>query len=69
MWKKQEMNTTSCFSEILWKEAAWESLVLTFSRQSAHGSEVVILTCWLLFTPQEYSWYSFLLEAELTPRP
>jgi hypothetical protein len=37
------------------------------------GREVVSLTCWLPFTPppspQEDSWYSFLLEAEWTPRP
>jgi hypothetical protein len=33
------------------------------------GGEVVSLTRLLLFTPQEDSWYSFLLEAESTPRP
>jgi hypothetical protein len=33
------------------------------------GGEVVSLTCWLLFTPQEDSWYSFLIEAELTRGP
>jgi hypothetical protein len=32
------------------------------------GGEVVSLTCRLPFTPQEDSWYSFVLEAESTPR-
>jgi hypothetical protein len=31
------------------------------------GGKVVSLTRRPLFTPQEESWYSFLLEAELTP--
>jgi hypothetical protein len=35
----------------------------------ADGGEVVRLTLWSLFTPQEDSWYSFLLEAESTPGP
>jgi hypothetical protein len=33
------------------------------------GGEVVSLTRWPPFTPQEDSWYSFLLETESTPRP
>jgi hypothetical protein len=33
------------------------------------GGKVVSLTHWPRFTPQEDSWYSFLLEAELTPGP
>jgi hypothetical protein len=33
------------------------------------GGEVVILTPRPLFTPQEDSWYSFLLEAESMPGP
>jgi hypothetical protein len=33
------------------------------------GDEVVSPKCQLPFTPQEESWYSFLLEAELTPGP
>jgi hypothetical protein len=33
------------------------------------GSEVVSLTHRFLFTSQEDSWYSFLLEAESTPGP
>jgi hypothetical protein len=33
------------------------------------GGKVVSLTCRPPFTPQEGSWYSFLLEAELTPGP
>jgi hypothetical protein len=33
------------------------------------GGEVVSLTRRPLFTSQEYSWYSFLLEAESTPGP
>jgi hypothetical protein len=33
------------------------------------GSEVVSLTRWPPFTPQEESWYSFLLEVEPTPGP
>ena len=40
------------------------------SRQSAHeGGKVVSPTHRPLFTPRKYSWYSFLLEAESTPRP
>jgi hypothetical protein len=35
----------------------------------AAGGKAVSLTCWLPFTPQEDSWYLFLLEAELTPGP
>jgi hypothetical protein len=31
--------------------------------------EVVSPMCWSPFTPQEDSWYSFLLEAELTSGP
>jgi hypothetical protein len=31
--------------------------------------EVISLTCRQPFTPQEDSWYSFLLEAESTPGP
>jgi hypothetical protein len=31
--------------------------------------EVASLTRWPPFTPQEDSWYSFVLEAELTPGP
>jgi hypothetical protein len=34
-----------------------------------HGGEVVSLTRQPPFTPQEDSWYSFLLEAESTPGP
>jgi hypothetical protein len=35
----------------------------------ADGGEVVCLTLRPPFTPQEDSWYSFLLEAESTPGP
>jgi hypothetical protein len=34
-------------------------------KQLTGGGEVVSLTCWPSFIPQEDSWYSFLLEAEL----
>jgi hypothetical protein len=37
--------------------------------QLTDGGEVVSHTCPLPFTPQEDSWYSFLLEAESTPGP
>jgi hypothetical protein len=33
------------------------------------SGEIVSLTLWPPFTPQEDSWYSFLLEAESTPEP
>jgi hypothetical protein len=33
------------------------------------GGEAVSLMRQPLFTPQEYSWYSFRLEAESTPGP
>jgi hypothetical protein len=40
------------------------------SRQSAHGGgKVVSPTHRPRLTPRKYSWYSFLLEAELTPGP
>jgi hypothetical protein len=39
-----------------------------YSRLTYDG-KVVSLTCRLPFTPQEDSWYSFLLEAESTPVP
>ena len=39
------------------------------SRQSAHeASKVVSPTHWPPLPPRKYSWYSFLLEAESTPR-
>jgi hypothetical protein len=37
--------------------------------QFTDGGEVVSPMHWLPFTPQEDSWYSFLLEAELAPGP
>jgi len=40
------------------------------SRQSAHeGGKVVSPTHWAPLPPRNYSWYSFLLEAESTPGP
>jgi hypothetical protein len=39
------------------------------SRQSAHEGGKVANPTYRAFTPRKYSWYSFLLEAELTPRP
>jgi hypothetical protein len=43
---------------------------LTFYIQPAKdGGEVVSLTRWPGFTPQEDSWYSFLLEAKWIPAP
>jgi len=40
------------------------------SRKSTHeGGTVVSPTHWLPVPPRKYSWYSFLLEAESTPRP
>jgi hypothetical protein len=33
------------------------------------GGKIVSLTRWPPYTPQEDSWYSFLLEAESTPGP
>jgi hypothetical protein len=42
----------------------------TFSdKRLTDGGEVVSLTRRPPFTPQEDSWYSFLLEAESTPGP
>jgi hypothetical protein len=37
-------------------------------KQLTDGDEVLSLTHWPPFTPQEDSWYSFLMEAESTPR-
>jgi len=40
------------------------------SRQLSHeGGKVVSLTHWLPLPPRKYSWYSFVLETELTPGP
>jgi hypothetical protein len=48
----------------------WDVEASTFSRQSlTHGGEVVSLTRRPPFTPQDDSWYSFLLEAKSTPEP
>ena len=40
-----------------------------FVTTAQDGGRVVSLTYWPLFTPRKYSWYSFLLEAELIPGP
>jgi hypothetical protein len=49
----------------------WDVEDPTFSLDNRHtdGDEVVSLTPRPPFTPQEDSWYSFLLEAESTPGP
>ena len=39
------------------------------SRQSAHEGGKVVSPTPAVFNPRKYSWYSFLLEAESTPRP
>jgi hypothetical protein len=40
-----------------------------FLTTAQDGGKVVSLTHRPLFTPRKYSWYSFLLEVELTPGP
>ena len=40
-----------------------------FMTMAQDGGKVVSLTHRPVFTPRKYSWYSFLLEAESTPRP
>jgi hypothetical protein len=42
---------------------------ICFYNRLTDGGEVVSLTRRPSFTPQEDSWYSFLLEAESTPAP
>jgi len=47
-----------------------EGLGSQISKQSAHESgKVVSPMHWLPLPPRKYSWYTFLLEAELTPGP
>jgi hypothetical protein len=38
-------------------------------KQLTDGGKVVSPTRWSTFTPQEDSWYSFMLQAESTPGP
>ena len=40
-----------------------------FMTTAQDGGKVVSLTHRSPFTPRKYTWYSFLLEAESTPRP
>jgi hypothetical protein len=49
----------------------WDIVAPTFSLDNrlTDGTDVVSLTRWSPFTPQENSWYWFLLEAESTPGP
>jgi hypothetical protein len=44
-------------------------LTFCLGNRLTDGGEVVCLTSRPLFTPQEDSWYSFLVEAESTPGP
>jgi hypothetical protein len=37
--------------------------------QLTDGGKVVRIACRPRFAPQEYSWYSFLLEVAASPRP
>jgi hypothetical protein len=46
-----------------------EASTFSLDNQLTDGGEVVSLKRRPLFTPQEDSWYSFLLEAESTPGP
>jgi len=43
--------------------------LLDFVTTAQDGGKVVSLTHQPLLTPRNYSWYSFLLEAESTPGP
>jgi len=53
--------------QALWVPEVWNSQI---SRQSAHeGGKVVRPTQRPPLPPRKYSWYSFLLEAQSTPRP
>jgi hypothetical protein len=46
-----------------------EAPTVSLDSQLTDGGEVVSITCRPPFSLQEDSWYSFLLEAELTPGP
>jgi hypothetical protein len=52
----------------VWKTRT-EETTWKIQNQLTDGGEVVSLTRQPPFTPQEQSWYSFLLGAESTPRP
>jgi len=53
--------------QVLWVPGGLGSQI---SRQLAHkGGEVVSPTHWQPLPPRIYSWYSFLLQAELTSGP
>jgi hypothetical protein len=62
-----ESNPNYCPTEALRVPAGWDSQIL---RQSAHeGGKVVSPTHRPPLPTRNYSWYSFLLEAESTPGP
>jgi len=53
--------------QVLWVPRGWSSQI---SGQLAHeGHEVVSPMHWPPLPLRKYSWYSFLLEAEMTPGP
>ena len=48
-------------------EDSWKLGFPDYTTMAQDGGKVVSLTHRPLFTPRKYFWYSFLLEAELTP--
>jgi hypothetical protein len=52
-----------------WNVIHCSSTYLVLDSRLTDGGKVVSLTRRSSFTPQENSWYSFLLEAESTPGP
>jgi hypothetical protein len=69
---KRGKNRSSYPCNRLWKPIGlcdMEALIFSLENRLTDGNKVVSLTHPPGFTPQEDSWYSFLLEAESIPRP
>jgi hypothetical protein len=71
------LNTSLCVFNKLWKtllSAVWKKTVIVLMLKATKPASEVSTYCTvsltnILHTPQEDSWYSFLLEAESIPGP